>query len=438
MRPLPSMTVTLSETSSTFCCRRKPEPERVTCWVRFVGAAAWDSSGERTGSVSVEGAAAACCACRTGETAQTAASPQRMRRTNSGVRQAKCGVRDGCVRRIVIGLIENLKCSRLGWLLVRTTKCLYFTLRQRRGGAQRQSTECATDSYPDDFYLSAEVVRSRLDSSANVMRLFDAGIQSTRTMAVEMRNGWRRRTASGARAGVGIALLAAVFLGQSASAAVQADAEAAAKRFVVVLDAAHGGSDPGATLGAVGDEAETLEKNVTLSMSQRLRALLVARGFTVIETRESDVALDEDARATVVNQAQAQACIVLHASEAGSGVHLFVSSLPPMQPQAMVPWKTAQALRVESSLKLGNTLNSAFTSTGRDGESIEPIPVTLGRTTLPGIDSMICPAVAVEIAPLRDKEGKVVSEVTDADYQAHVLNALAAALLVWRSEAGEP
>jgi N-acetylmuramoyl-L-alanine amidase len=64
--------------------------------------------------------------------------------------------------------------------------------------------------------------------------------------------------------------------------------------------------------------------------------------------------------------------------------------------------------------------------------------VTLGRTTLPGIDSMTCPAVAVEIAPELGSDKKITAELDDPDYQARVAAALAAALVEWRSEARQP
>jgi hypothetical protein len=51
---------------------------------------------------------------------------------------------------------------------------------------------------------------------------------------------------------------------------------------------------------------------------------------------------------------------------------------------------------------------------------------------------MTCPAIAVEIAPLRSPDGKVVAEPDDADYQAHVANTLATALLAWRMEPHQP
>ena len=67
----------------------------------------------------------------------------------------------------------------------------------------------------------------------------------------------------------------------------QALAQAAAPRFVVVLDAAHGGDDPGGHLSN-----GQPEKAFTLALSVRLRSLLTARGIQVVTTRESDTAVD--------------------------------------------------------------------------------------------------------------------------------------------------
>ncbi|MEI9967103.1 MAG: N-acetylmuramoyl-L-alanine amidase [Terracidiphilus sp.] len=103
---------------------------------------------------------------------------------------------------------------------------------------------------------------------------------------------------------------------------------------MVVLDAAHGGDDAGANLGS---EAE---KDYTLAFSVRLRSLLMARGFTVVMTRESDDAVEPDRRAEIADHANAQACLTLHAAESGSGVHLFVSSMAPVQDAHFLAWKT--------------------------------------------------------------------------------------------------
>ena len=193
-----------------------------------------------------------------------------------------------------------------------------------------------------------------------------------------------------------------------------------ANRFVVVLDAAHGGADSGARL-----DGEP-EKTYTLALSVKLRSLLTARGIDVVTTRESDVTVDPAQRAAVADRANAQACLSLHASASGTGVHLFVSSLAPVQAAAMLPWKTAQAAWTSRSLGLAGVLNSALMHAG--------VTVTLGRVALPAIDSMTCPAVAVEIAPEQSSNGSATSGLADPDYQARVADALAAALVEWRSE----
>jgi len=162
-------------------------------------------------------------------------------------------------------------------------------------------------------------------------------------------------------------------------------------------------------------------------MSVRLRSLLGARGIPVVTTRESDAAVDPGKRAEIANHAQAQACISLHGSESGSGVHLYASSLAPAQPVRFAAWKTAQAAWVTRSLALEGVLNSALLEAG--------MSVTLGRTSLPAMDSMTCPAVAVEIAPELGPDKKVIAELDDPDYQARVATALAAALVQWRAEA---
>ena len=212
---------------------------------------------------------------------------------------------------------------------------------------------------------------------------------------------------------------------------------AQASHFVVVLDAAHGGDDGGGQVGAsVG------EKTVTLALSVRLRSLLAARGFTVVTTREGNVNLDSDARAQIANHAVAgaagAACLSLHASQAGAGVHIFVSSLEPASATRFPAWKTAQAAYVARSLKLAGTVNSALehSSTGGDPGDVNsrPIPATLARASLPGLDSMTCPAVAIEVAPIRDADRKVVTEATDTQYQTQLVEALAAALLAWKTD----
>ena len=208
-------------------------------------------------------------------------------------------------------------------------------------------------------------------------------------------------------------------------AAAQQAPSAPHARFVVVLDAAHGGDETGGRL-----TDGQFEKTFTLALTTRLRSLLVARGIEVVTTRESDAVVEPEKRAEIANHAVAQACLSLHASEAGSGVHLFVSSLAPAQPVRFPAWKTAQGAWLARSLKLAGVVNSALLQAG--------MSTTLARTTLPVVDSMTCPAAAVEIAPERSALHETTAGLGDPDYQARVAAALAAALVEWRTEAHQP
>jgi N-acetylmuramoyl-L-alanine amidase len=210
-----------------------------------------------------------------------------------------------------------------------------------------------------------------------------------------------------------------------AVAAAQQAPPAPAQRFVVVLDAAHGGDDPGGKLGS-----GQPEKVANLALSVRLRSLLGARGILVVTTRESDASVEPGKRAETANHANAGVCLSLHSSESGSGVHLFASSLPPAPPNRFPAWKTAQAAWITRSLALAGVLNSALEHAG--------LNVTLGRTALPGLDSMTCPALAVEIAPQRGEDSAITAEPDDADYQARVAASLAAAIVQWRTEGRQP
>jgi len=220
-------------------------------------------------------------------------------------------------------------------------------------------------------------------------------------------------------------MLALTSLLQLASAQAPPAPSAPQPHFAVVLDAAHGGDDYGGRLSS-----GQPEKAYTLAMSVRLRSLLGVRGIQVITTREQDIGIDLNHRAEIANHANAQACLSLHASESGSGVHLFVSSLYPMQPARFAPWKTAQAAWVTRSLALAGVLNSALLHAG--------VSVTLSRSSLPGVDSMACPAVAVEMAPDRDASLKTTADLDNGGYQSRVAGALAAALLEWQTEAHQP
>lgn len=229
--------------------------------------------------------------------------------------------------------------------------------------------------------------------------------------------------------GKGVVFGIAVFLLTVASSAQQpampqlppAQSPAVQPRFVVVLDAAHGGQDTGAKLSD-----RLFEKSLTLALSVRLRSVLTARGIQVVTTRESETGISALNRAETANRAGAAACISLHATATGTGVHLFTSSLSQTTPVRFLPWQTAQSAFITRSLKLSSEVNTALAHT--------QTPVTLARISMQPIDSFACPAIAIEIAPLAAAGGKPALELDSVDYQGRIVDALAAALVAWRGE----
>jgi N-acetylmuramoyl-L-alanine amidase len=197
-------------------------------------------------------------------------------------------------------------------------------------------------------------------------------------------------------------------------------------RTLILLDPAHGGPDTGAHL-----PNNLLEKDVALAFAARLRALLSTSGFTVISTHETDPAVPfpTDQRAEIGNHAHPTACLILHATDSGNGIHVVTSALAPddlENPHAVIPWNTAQSASIPQSLNLANEIGLALQRAR--------LPVILSRASLRPLDNLTCPAVAIEIAPL-NPGGSEATPVTNATYQQNIAKAIAAAIASWRSHA---
>ena len=188
-------------------------------------------------------------------------------------------------------------------------------------------------------------------------------------------------------------------------------------RTLILLDPAHGGPDNGAHL-----KDNVHEKDVTLALAGRLKATLIAHGFQVVTTRDGDTGPTSDQRAEQANHARPFACILLHASNSGFGPYLSASSLAPTsEDRAALPWDTAQSAFVSDSLALLDLATRTFTSA--------KLPAITLRASVPPIDSLTCPALLLELAPLAK------SPITDGDYQQSIANALTASLTAWRHQA---
>lgn len=76
---------------------------------------------------------------------------------------------------------------------------------------------------------------------------------------------------------------------------------------VIVIDAGHGGKDPG-TIGLSGN----YEKDINLQISEKLAKKLKSSGYKIILTRDSDEYLDNLSRAELANKKRARVFISIH------------------------------------------------------------------------------------------------------------------------------
>ena len=120
------------------------------------------------------------------------------------------------------------------------------------------------------------------------------------------------------------------------------------KGLKVVVDAGHGGKDP----GGIGVQ-EIQEKSIALDVSKRVCEKLEALGATVVMTRTTDVFLELQERSALANTAQADLFISVHANIGGS------------KAKGIETWYRAGGPRGSKSAAFSKALNDAMVkSTG--------------------------------------------------------------------------
>ena len=114
----------------------------------------------------------------------------------------------------------------------------------------------------------------------------------------------------------------------------------------VVIDAGHGGKDP----GCHGQSAN--EKNVCLSMALKLGAMIKKKypQIKVIYTRDKDVFVELDERAKIANRNKADLFICIHANSAGEavfGVETYVLGLHKTEAQQLIAERENSTIYLE-------------------------------------------------------------------------------------------
>jgi len=197
------------------------------------------------------------------------------------------------------------------------------------------------------------------------------------------------------------------------------------KKFIIMLDPGHGGSD----CGTIGTSPRVLEKDITLKFAKELKKELSKYpNYKVLMTRESDIKLSKVERQKLANQAKADIFISLHA-DSNPDIKMQGASVYTLSQEALDEESTALAERENkedilknnkllkqnheianilidmvyydtknSSIKLAESVAKEL---GKDIKMIHKHHRSAGFKVLKGVD---IPAILVEIGYISNKE----------------------------------
>jgi N-acetylmuramoyl-L-alanine amidase len=189
------------------------------------------------------------------------------------------------------------------------------------------------------------------------------------------------------------------------------------RRFLVAIDASHGGTERGAAL-----TDQLAEKDVTLAFAVALRHELEVRGVATLMLRDGDATLSADQRASVANAARPALYVCLHAAEPGGPVRLYTALLPPATNNhgPFLDWNAAQAPYLSASRAEANRI--AF-ELRKDQIAVRTLPADLRP-----LNNITTAAMAVEVTPPHN-----VNELLSPTYQRAVAASLADGIVAIRT-----
>jgi N-acetylmuramoyl-L-alanine amidase len=160
---------------------------------------------------------------------------------------------------------------------------------------------------------------------------------------------------------------------------------------IVVLDPAHGGTDPGAR-GTGGIR----ESEIVLDLAVEVRRALELQGFQVVQTRQGNENPSFDDRSAIANAQRGAVFVSLHISSTGLPgtvrVYLNADLAPATDSNGLIPWDRAQSPFLGLSRKFGDLVQGALAQRFKGSpESAQTAAVRQLRTTA-------APAIAVEIS----------------------------------------
>jgi N-acetylmuramoyl-L-alanine amidase len=189
---------------------------------------------------------------------------------------------------------------------------------------------------------------------------------------------------------------------------------------VVVLDPAHGGTDPGAR-GTGGIR----ESEILLDFAAQVRRALESQGFQVVQTRQGNEDPSFDDRSAIANAQSGAVFVTLHIASTGlpGTVRVYVNSDLPVTTDAggLIPWDRAQTPFQGLSRKLGDLVQALL------AQRFKGSPSTAQTAAVRQLRTTAAPSIAVEISSV------VVEDRVDLDRMAPgVADAIATGVAAFR------
>ncbi|WP_105136029.1 GBS Bsp-like repeat-containing protein [Streptococcus suis] len=196
------------------------------------------------------------------------------------------------------------------------------------------------------------------------------------------------------------------------------------RSYTVYIDPGHGGRDSGASYGGVH------EKNLALSVANKLRDNLVQRGINVLMTRDGDYDVDfKTERSRMTNESNADLFISIHFNATGAGVSnssgietYWYQYDPEYQPKINKEMHNNPTRLAESEILANKVQESLIKETGAVNRGVR-------RETFAVLRETAIPAILVELGFMDNPSELQV--IKQDSYHTRLAKALAQGVMNW-------
>lgn len=202
-----------------------------------------------------------------------------------------------------------------------------------------------------------------------------------------------------------------------------------ARSYTIYIDPGHGGVDSGASYGGV------YEKNLALSVANKLKANLIQLGYQVLMTRTADYNVDfKTERSKMANQSNADIFISIHfnatglASSNATGIETYWYQYDPeYQPKINAAMHNDPTRLAESKILANQVQASLIGGTGAVNRGVR-------RETFAVLRETAIPAILVELGFMENPSD--LQKIKQDSYQTKLANALAQGIDNWYGAVG--